>query len=152
MDSFGVFLHHCHGEQFNYSDRARSQQFESNRQKASTNTQDDAVEYRNNRDIRNWYEPNKELNRVTTYNQAERRLRPQEPLIGFSRSSHRISFAWPIVFMLISLASGFTVAGTTLVSQNEGASVPLGSVVSDSPGESSLFRGPLRGELRLIVP
>ena len=32
-----------------------------------------------------------------------------------------ISFAWPIVFMLISLASGFTVAGTTLVSQNEGA-------------------------------
>ena len=32
-----------------------------------------------------------------------------------------ISFAWPIVFLLISLASGFTVAGTTLVSQNEGA-------------------------------
>jgi len=30
-----------------------------------------------------------------------------------------ISFAWPIVFILISLASGFTVAGTTLVSQNE---------------------------------
>jgi putative MATE family efflux protein len=32
-----------------------------------------------------------------------------------------ISFAWPIVFLMISLASGFTVAGTTLVSQNEGA-------------------------------
>ena len=63
-----------------------------------------------------------------------------------------ISFAWPIVFMLISLASGFTVAGTTLVSQNEGASVPLGSVVSVSPGESALFRGPLCGKLRLIVP
>lgn len=27
-----------------------------------------------------------------------------------------ISFAWPIVFLMISLASGFTVAGTTLVS------------------------------------
>ena len=32
-----------------------------------------------------------------------------------------ISFAWPIIFLMISLASGFTVAGTTLVSQNEGA-------------------------------
>ena len=32
-----------------------------------------------------------------------------------------ISFSWPIIFLMISLASGFTVAGTTLVSQNEGA-------------------------------
>ena len=26
------------------------------------NTQDDEIEYRNDRDIRNWYEPNEELN------------------------------------------------------------------------------------------
>ena len=32
-----------------------------------------------------------------------------------------ISFSWPVIFLMISLASGFTVAGTTLVSQNEGA-------------------------------
>ena len=35
------------------------------------NTQDNEIEYRNDRDIRNWYEPNKELNRLTTYNQVE---------------------------------------------------------------------------------
>ena len=32
-----------------------------------------------------------------------------------------ISFSWLIIFLMISLVSGFTVAGTTLVSQNEGA-------------------------------
>ncbi|WP_227379636.1 MATE family efflux transporter [Haladaptatus halobius] len=32
-----------------------------------------------------------------------------------------ISFSWAIIFLLISLAAGFTVAGTVLVAQNKGA-------------------------------
>lgn len=32
-----------------------------------------------------------------------------------------LSFAWPIVFLVISLAAGFSVAGTALVAQNKGA-------------------------------
>ena len=32
-----------------------------------------------------------------------------------------VSFAFPIVFLVISVTTGFAVAGTTLVSQNTGA-------------------------------
>jgi putative MATE family efflux protein len=32
-----------------------------------------------------------------------------------------LSYSWPIVFLVISVAGGFSVAGTTLVSQNKGA-------------------------------
>jgi putative MATE family efflux protein len=32
-----------------------------------------------------------------------------------------LSFSWPIVFLMISLGGGFTVAGTVLVAQNKGA-------------------------------
>jgi putative MATE family efflux protein len=32
-----------------------------------------------------------------------------------------LSYSWPIVFLVISLAGGFSVAGTTLVAQNKGA-------------------------------
>ncbi|WP_049916722.1 MATE family efflux transporter [Halogeometricum pallidum] len=32
-----------------------------------------------------------------------------------------LSFAWPIVFLMISIGGGFTVAGTVLVAQNKGA-------------------------------
>ncbi|MEF8772032.1 MATE family efflux transporter [Halodesulfurarchaeum sp.] len=32
-----------------------------------------------------------------------------------------LSYSWPLVFLMISIAGGFTVAGTVLVSQNKGA-------------------------------
>lgn len=32
-----------------------------------------------------------------------------------------LSYSWPLVFLMISVAGGFTVAGTVLVAQNKGA-------------------------------
>jgi len=40
---------------------------------------------------------------------------------GPGRAVSALSFLWALVFLIISLAAGFTVAGTVLVAHNKGA-------------------------------